>query len=304
MLTDDNRIRRYGLSPCVIALRGNQSTCNHFSFQLKVVKPDHLDFDPEPCRAGLPQVPTGADPTRSTCGGLIDPVSLWGFSHQQELGWKVLLLWLQGIWAGGTTESEYKPQLPGILDRGICAFLCLNFFIYDWRAGGDREGWHSPDALTKCTGADAQTCAATAAPPRLFTCCLLPCAQDLSFRNKIAVHSIFHNALRESHKLFAVIYQLTPLGAARKEASEETCHTTLWVRTHSTLIIIYLTLKKNPIVKQNITEKKIKNKICHPMEQPFVDLTAKASSQETGAWDLSKQKRFGQKNWNLSSVSN
>ena len=26
------------------------------------------------------------------------------------------------------------------------------------------------------------------------------------------------------------------------------------------------------------------------MEQPFVDLTAKASSQEGGVWDLSKQK--------------
>lgn len=32
------------------------------------------------------------------------------------------------------------------------------------------------------------------------------------------------------------------------------------------------------------------------MEQPFAALTVKASSQETGVWDLSKQKRFGQKN--------
>lgn len=31
------------------------------------------------------------------------------------------------------------------------------------------------------------------------------------------------------------------------------------------------------------------------MEQPFVDLTAKASSQEAGVWELSKQRRFSQK---------
>lgn len=160
------------------------------------MKPGHLDFDPEPCRAGLPQVSTGAGPTHSRCGGLIDPGSLWGFSHQQELGWKVLLLWLQGIWAGGTNQSEYKPQLPGIL-HVICVsgFVFVHFseFLYLWLEGRrDRVGWHSPDALTKCTGADAGTAA-----PRLFICCLLPCAQNLSFRNnKIAVLSNFHNALR------------------------------------------------------------------------------------------------------------
>lgn len=31
------------------------------------------------------------------------------------------------------------------------------------------------------------------------------------------------------------------------------------------------------------------------MEQPFEGLTAKASSQETEVWDLSKEKRFSQK---------
>lgn len=31
------------------------------------------------------------------------------------------------------------------------------------------------------------------------------------------------------------------------------------------------------------------------MEQPFADLTVKASSQETGVWDPSKQKRLAKK---------
>lgn len=124
--------------PVVLHWEGIRALLTIFPSSWKFVKPDHLDFDPEPCRAGLPQVPTGADPTHSRCGVLIDPVSLRGFSHQQELGWIVLLMWLQGVWAGGAKESEFKPQLPEIFDWGICAFLCLNFFIYGWRAGGDR----------------------------------------------------------------------------------------------------------------------------------------------------------------------
>lgn len=93
-----------------------------------------------------------------------------------------------------------------------------------------------------------------------------------------------------------MIYELTPLGAARRGASEETPHTTHWVRTYSTLIIIYLTLKKKSSCKAEYYWKKIKNKICHPMGQPFEDLRMKASSHEAGVWDLSKQKGFGEKN--------
>jgi len=52
-----------------------------------------------------------------------------------------------------------------------------------------------------------------------------------------------------------VIYELTPLGAARREVSEETSHTTDGVRTSTAPIIIYLTLKKNPTIKQNIIKK-------------------------------------------------
>lgn len=175
------------------------------------MKPDHLEFDPEPCRAGLPQVSRGADPTHSSGGGgLIHPMSPWGYSHQQELRWKVLLLWLQGICPGGTMNLNTKPQLPGILHRGICAFLCPNFFVCGCRAGGGRAGWHSPVAITKYTRLMHRPVL-----PHLCTCCLLPFAQNLSFRRKIAVHRNFQNALR-GHISFLQWYVNSPPWCCQK----------------------------------------------------------------------------------------
>lgn len=129
----------------------------------------------------------------------------------------------------------------------------------------------------------------------LLTCCLSSFVWTVSFRKKIALHSNFHNTSRGLSKLSAVIYECTPLATAIREVSEEISHTTDCVRTTTTLIIIYLTLEKNPTVKQNNKKKSLKNKICHPMEQPFADLTAKADSQEAGVWDPSKRKDSAKK---------
>lgn len=123
-----------------------------------------------------------------------------GLQPSTSVGVKIsemVVLWSQRIRACGTNESQYQPVVPGALHKDFCALLFLNFSIYSCRAGGDMTGQRSPDVLSKRTGTDVQTCTATTAlrlDSKLLTCCLLPFARNLSFRNKIAVHSNFHNA--------------------------------------------------------------------------------------------------------------
>lgn len=103
-----------------------------------------------------------------------------------------------------------------------------------------------------------------------LTRCLSPFIWTLSFRQKIALHSNFHNTSRGLRKLSAVIYEFAPLGAAIREVSKEISHTTNWIRTSPTLIIIYLTLGKNPTVKQNNNKKKaLKIKSVIPWSSPL-----------------------------------
>lgn len=205
MLTNDNRIRRYGLCPYFIALKGNQSHFNHFPSSWKSVRPDLLAFDHKPCRTDLSQVPTRADLTPAGPRvlnpkvGLIHSTRLWDFSHQQTIGVKiseVLVLCFQRIRACETNESQYQPILPGILQKDFCALLYLDFFVYGCRARRDMTGlMFSPSVQVLMY----RPCAATTAPhldSKLLTCWLLPFARNLSFRNKIAVHSNFHNSSR------------------------------------------------------------------------------------------------------------
>lgn len=203
-----------------------------FPSSWKFVKPDHLDFDPEPCRAGLPQVPTGADPTHSS-GGV------------QFAQWAPGASAINRSWGGkycfcGCKESDQVGQwiwIQSLSCLGLCigVFVHFSVWIFLSMAGGQEEARQ----------ADTHLLLSPISPvlPRLCTCCLLPFAQNLSFRRKIAVHRNFHNALRGLVS-FLQWYVNSPPWSARKEASEETSHTTHWVRTHSTLIIIYLTLGK------------------------------------------------------------
>lgn len=175
--------------------------------------------------------------------------------------------------------------------------LDLNLLIHGRSEGEDRTGWRAWCSHTSPVP-PYSPCIATATAclyRESLTCCLSPFIWTLSFRKKIALHSNFHNTSRGLGKLSAVIYEFVPLGAAIREVSKEISHTTDWIRTSTTLIIIYLTLGKNPTVKQNNKKKSLKNKICHPMEQPFADFTAKADSQEAGVWDPSKRKDSAKK---------
>lgn len=149
MLMNDNRIRRYGLSPHFIALRGSQSSCNHFPSSWKFVRPDHLAFEHKPCGADLSQVPAWADSSHTKSGGARprgtshSPHEALGLQPATGIGLKiseVLVMWFQRLRACGADESQCQPVVPGILQKDICALLYLNFSLCGCRAGGDRTG--------------------------------------------------------------------------------------------------------------------------------------------------------------------
>lgn len=148
LTTNDNRIRRYGLSPSFIALRGNQSGCNHFPSSWKFVRPDHLAFDHEPAGQTCPGFLHEPTPRTAGLGGSTPryvSFTWWGSGTSAiDRTWmkilEVLVLRFQRIRACGINESQHQPVVPGILRKDFCALLYLNFFSYSCRAGGDRTG--------------------------------------------------------------------------------------------------------------------------------------------------------------------
>lgn len=146
---NDNRIRRYGLSPHFIALRGSQSSCNHFPSSWKFVRPDHLAFEHKPCGADLSQVPAWADSSHTKSGGGSTPryVSFtpWGSGTSASDRH-----WAENIRSAGHVVSEIKSMWGWWISMSARSawdfaegYLCtsLSKFLSLWLQGRRRQDW-------------------------------------------------------------------------------------------------------------------------------------------------------------------
>lgn len=142
--------------------------------------------------------------------GRLAPGSQRSWPHTQQWGGVSFTQWAPGAtainrsWGGkycfcGCKESVQVGQWIWIQSLS-CLGFCIGVFVHfsvriflSVAAGQEEAGQADTHLLLSPS---IQGLMHRPVLPHLCTCCLLPFAQNLSFRRKIAVHRNFHNALR------------------------------------------------------------------------------------------------------------